>query len=106
MVSYRHSSTGIHRATKKSASGALCEVSAIERTLIQTTSTTYPTMLITKTYHDVPSKLDPNGRPIRIFVIAPSVPSYPNAKFPGVVCFRSGLTRLHSAIRDLTSAIQ
>ncbi|KAI0778136.1 dienelactone hydrolase [Trametes elegans] len=44
-------------------------------------------MLITKTYHDVPTKLDPNGRPIRIFVIAPKVPGYPDAKFPGVVCF-------------------
>ncbi|KAH9944426.1 dienelactone hydrolase [Epithele typhae] len=44
-------------------------------------------MLVTKTFHDVPSKLDPNGRPIRVFVIAPSVPGYPNAKFPGVVCF-------------------
>ncbi|KAI0735216.1 dienelactone hydrolase [Earliella scabrosa] len=44
-------------------------------------------MLITKTHHDVPTKLDRNGRPIRIFVIAPAVPGYPNAKFPGVVCF-------------------
>ncbi|KAK7694603.1 hypothetical protein QCA50_001789 [Cerrena zonata] len=44
-------------------------------------------MLITKTFHDVPSQLDANGRPIRIFVIAPTVPGYPNAKFPGVVCF-------------------
>ncbi|KAI9569967.1 dienelactone hydrolase [Boletus coccyginus] len=43
-------------------------------------------MLITKTHHDVPSKLD-NGKPIRIFVIAPVVPNYPLAKFPGVVCF-------------------
>ncbi|KAN0084213.1 dienelactone hydrolase [Tylopilus felleus] len=43
-------------------------------------------MLITKTQHDVPSKLD-NGKPIRIFVIAPVVPNYPQAKFPGVVCF-------------------
>lgn len=40
-------------------------------------------MLITKTYHDVPSKLDANGRPIRIYVIAPNVPEYPHAKFPG-----------------------
>ncbi|OCH96457.1 dienelactone hydrolase [Obba rivulosa] len=39
-------------------------------------------MLITKTYHDVPSALD-GGRPIRIFVISPSVPEYPHAKFPG-----------------------
>ncbi|KAL7285275.1 hypothetical protein ACG7TL_000369 [Trametes sanguinea] len=44
-------------------------------------------MLITKTHYDIPTKLDPNGRPIRIFVIAPNVPGYPNAKFPGVVCF-------------------
>jgi len=43
-------------------------------------------MLITKTYHDIPSPLD-NGKPIRIFVIAPTVPGYPQAKFPGVVCF-------------------
>ena len=40
-------------------------------------------MLITKSYHDVSTKLDPNGRPIRIFIIAPNVPGYPNAKFPG-----------------------
>ena len=40
-------------------------------------------MLITKTYHDIPSALDPNGRPIRIFVIAPTIAGYPNAKFPG-----------------------
>jgi len=44
-------------------------------------------MIITKTWHDIPAKLDPNGRPIRIFVIAPVVPNYPHAKFPGVVCF-------------------
>ncbi|KAH6917336.1 dienelactone hydrolase [Coprinopsis sp. MPI-PUGE-AT-0042] len=43
-------------------------------------------MLITKTYKDVPSKLD-NGRPMRIFVIAPNMPEYPQAKFPGVVVF-------------------
>jgi len=43
-------------------------------------------MLITKTYHDIPSNLD-NGKPIRIFIIAPNVPNYPDAKFPGVVCF-------------------
>ncbi|KZV76918.1 dienelactone hydrolase [Peniophora sp. CONT] len=40
-------------------------------------------MLITKSYRDVPSKLDANGRPIRIFVIEPNVPEYPHAKFPG-----------------------
>ena len=40
-------------------------------------------MLITKSYHDVPSKLN-DGRPIRIFVISPVVPNYPKAKFPGM----------------------
>ncbi len=40
-------------------------------------------MLITKTHYDLPTKLDPNGRPIRIFVLSPTVPNYPNAKFPG-----------------------
>ncbi|KIM48157.1 hypothetical protein M413DRAFT_223248 [Hebeloma cylindrosporum] len=44
-------------------------------------------MLINKTFHDLPTKLDPNGRPIRIFVISPVVPDYPQAKFPGVVVF-------------------
>ena len=41
-------------------------------------------MLITKAHYDIPSALDPSGRPIRIFVIAPTVPGYPNAKFPGM----------------------
>uniref|UniRef100_A0A8H7Y8D2 Dienelactone hydrolase domain-containing protein n=1 Tax=Psilocybe cubensis TaxID=181762 RepID=A0A8H7Y8D2_PSICU len=44
-------------------------------------------MLINKTFHDIPTKLHPNGRPIRIFVIAPVIPDYPDAKFPGVVVF-------------------
>lgn len=44
-------------------------------------------MLITTTLHDIPTKLDPNGRPIRIFVISPNLPDYPDAKFPGVVVF-------------------
>lgn len=39
-------------------------------------------MLIDKTHYDLPTKLDPNGRPIRIFVISPTVANYPNAKFP------------------------
>lgn len=42
-------------------------------------------MLITKTHYDIPTSLDPNGRPIRIFVLAPTIPGYPNAKFPGEV---------------------
>ena len=40
-------------------------------------------MLITKTFYDVPSGLNPRARPIRVFVIAPNVPNYPQAKFPG-----------------------
>ncbi|KAK0208293.1 dienelactone hydrolase [Desarmillaria ectypa] len=44
-------------------------------------------MLVSKTFHDVPTKLDANGRPIRIFVISPVVKNYPHAKFPGVVVF-------------------
>jgi carboxymethylenebutenolidase len=44
-------------------------------------------MLITKTYHDLPTKLHKNGNPIRIFIISPVVPDYPHAKFPGVVVF-------------------
>ncbi|KAM5535420.1 hypothetical protein V8D89_010942 [Ganoderma adspersum] len=44
-------------------------------------------MLINKTHYDLPTNLDPNGRPIRIFVISPTVANYPNAKFPGVVVF-------------------
>jgi carboxymethylenebutenolidase len=41
-------------------------------------------MLITKDFHDVPTKFGENGRPIRIFVISPKVPDYPQAKFPGM----------------------
>ncbi|KAJ7038145.1 dienelactone hydrolase [Mycena alexandri] len=43
-------------------------------------------MLIQKEFHDIPSPLD-GGRPIRVFVISPVVPNYPQAKFPGVVVF-------------------
>jgi len=35
----------------------------------------------------VPTKLAKNGRPIRIFVISPKVPAYPQATFPGVLVF-------------------
>jgi len=43
-------------------------------------------MLITKAYHDIPSTLD-NGRPMRVYVISPTVPGYPQAKFPGEKVF-------------------
>ncbi len=52
-----------------------------------TTSQATLTMLITKTQHDIPSKLSLNGRAVRIFVISPSVPNYPEAKFPGELTF-------------------
>ena len=57
-------------------------------------------MLITKTCHDIPSALD-NGKPIRIFIISPNVPGYPQAKFPG----RSELAE-NSEITHLTRATQ
>ncbi|KAI9508762.1 dienelactone hydrolase [Russula earlei] len=44
-------------------------------------------MLITKDFHDVPTKLAVDGKSIRMFVISPKVPGYPQAKFPGVVVF-------------------
>jgi len=44
-------------------------------------------MLITKAFQDIHSRLDSNGRPMRVYVISPSVPNYPQAKFPGVVVF-------------------
>ncbi|KAG7099264.1 hypothetical protein E1B28_001126 [Marasmius oreades] len=44
-------------------------------------------MLVTKTFHDIQTKQDPNGRPMRIFVISPVLKEYPHAKFPGVVVF-------------------
>jgi len=44
-------------------------------------------MLISRSFHDIPTKLDPDGRPIRIYVISPHIPNYPQAKFPGIVVF-------------------
>jgi carboxymethylenebutenolidase len=43
-------------------------------------------MLIKTSYRDVPTK---SGKPgtIRIYIIEPSLPSYPQAKFPGCVVF-------------------
>jgi hypothetical protein len=41
-------------------------------------------MLITTDFHDVPTKLAKNERPMRIFVISPKIPDYPQAKFPGM----------------------
>jgi hypothetical protein len=40
-------------------------------------------MLIQKTAHDVQTKHGEGVRPMRIYVISPNVPDYPQAKFPG-----------------------
>ncbi|KZT52417.1 dienelactone hydrolase [Calocera cornea HHB12733] len=42
-------------------------------------------MLITKSFVDVPHSL--TGKPMRVFIIEPVLPEYPDAKFPGVVVF-------------------
>ncbi|KAH7100172.1 dienelactone hydrolase [Auriculariales sp. MPI-PUGE-AT-0066] len=42
-------------------------------------------MLITKTHHDV--QTNTARGPMRIYVISPSIPGYPRARFPGVVVF-------------------
>lgn len=40
--------------------------------------------MLTKTsFHDVPTTANGRAGTIRIFVIEPNVPEYPNAKFPG-----------------------
>ena len=38
--------------------------------------------------YDILSKFSPNGPPDRVFIIAPTLPGYPKAKFLGVVVFR------------------
>ncbi|KAH9175379.1 dienelactone hydrolase [Lactarius sanguifluus] len=60
-------------------------------------------MLITKDFHDVPTKLGNNGRPIRIFVISPKVPDYPQAKFPADV-FLTG--EVYSEIYQVTGPVE
>jgi carboxymethylenebutenolidase len=44
-------------------------------------------MLIQKSFHDVNVTHGGDIRPMRIFVISPNVPDYPQARFPGVVVF-------------------
>ncbi|KAJ5518486.1 C-24(28) sterol reductase [Penicillium expansum] len=44
------------------------------------------TMLIQESYHDVPTTADGQGT-MRIYVFHPTIPGYPNARFPGVVVF-------------------
>ncbi|TVY32039.1 putative carboxymethylenebutenolidase [Lachnellula subtilissima] len=44
-------------------------------------------MLIQETHKDVATKADGKDGSMRIFLFHPSIPNYPNARFPGVVCF-------------------
>ncbi|KAL1410076.1 hypothetical protein Q8F55_004079 [Vanrija albida] len=44
-------------------------------------------MLIKTSYHDIPTKANGRAGTIRIFIIEPNVPDYPEAKFPGCVVF-------------------
>jgi hypothetical protein len=47
-------------------------------------------MLIKTSYKDVPTKADGKSGTMRIYVIEPNMPDYPEAKFPGVVVVRLG----------------
>lgn len=40
-------------------------------------------MLIKTSYHDILTKANGRAGTIRIFIIEPNVPDYPEAKFPG-----------------------
>jgi hypothetical protein len=44
-------------------------------------------MLIKTSYRDVPTKANGRSGTIRIYLIEPNVPEYPEAKFPGCVVF-------------------
>lgn len=54
-------------------------------------------MLIKTSYRDVETKADGRAGKMRIFVIEPNVPEYPDAKFPG--CESSLLLRPSSSAR-------
>lgn len=78
--------TGARRLLRIPRVSQLSKLMIVGQTLWRTT--TYPlssssNMLIEQTHYDIPTKLDANGRPIRIFVISPTIRGYPNAKFPG-----------------------
>ena len=70
--------------------GNVCGKTHVVRDQSDSPHSAHHKMLITKTYHDIPSALD-NGKPIRIFVIAPNVPGYPQAKFPGRSAFAEAM---------------
>ena len=67
-------------------------------------------MLITKTYHDLPTKLHENGSPIRIFIMSPLVQDYPYAKFPGfahsLLDISQILTSSYKALWSLGTSLQ
>jgi carboxymethylenebutenolidase len=44
-------------------------------------------MLIKTSYRDVPTKANGRSGTMRIYLIEPNVPEYPEAKFPGCVVF-------------------
>lgn len=44
-------------------------------------------MLITESHKDVPTKANGVDGSMRVFLFHPTIPGYPNAKFPGVVIF-------------------
>lgn len=43
-------------------------------------------MLIKTSYRDVETKADGRAGKMRIYIIEPNVPEYPDAKFPGCEC--------------------
>jgi hypothetical protein len=63
----------------------ICQMARSTRSLDVYVST-LPLMLISKTHYDLPTK---QGTKIRIFVIAPNIPDYPQAKFPGPISYSS-----------------
>ena len=44
-------------------------------------------MLIKTSYRDVPTSANGRAGSIRIYIVEPNVPEYPEAKFPGCVVF-------------------
>lgn len=44
-------------------------------------------MLIKTSYRDIPTSANGRAGSIRIYIIEPNVPEYPEAKFPGCVVF-------------------
>jgi hypothetical protein len=76
------------RARQRTA--LLCVRAAVRPRLVSLASHTPATfaMLIQKTFHDVPVTHGRDARAhMRVFVIAPNVPDYPQARFPGAPPF-------------------